>query len=266
MATGRTTPFWRRFYADGYDYSNDFKTIGPLTWEFDVAEDAAVNRAVKGGWNGQVTISPGTGNFVFDSTTLTGIHTRMKVSGANHNLMIPQGIQAAPAQGDPVYVGQFPQSSFSAEGESLVAATIKFGNSSKDSAAYQYQIPWGKLLHANGAETAVNTAAGIGGLGETLVGGYMAYQVFSAVGNGDIRATIKVQDCDTSGGTYNDLLSSGIINCGSAGVAVPTSGVVALARSAHVQSYTRWQVVFSVVGGHECTSLTFALAFIRNFI
>jgi hypothetical protein len=261
MATGRTLERFRRLYIDGYDLSNDMRNIDPLSCVFDVAYDDNVGLDIKEGYIGQATISPGTLNAIFDDTVTTSAFARLKASSGNVNLMVPLGIQAAPAAGCPVFCGTFPQTGYQASGSGMVLATVGFGTSSKDSTAHQFAQPFGILLHASSLENAVNTGEGIDQGGETLKGGYMMYQVFTAAGTVNKDATIKVQDCDTHDGTYVDLLTSGVISC-----ANPTNGVVALGVNAHVQQFVRWQIVLSPTALHTATSVTFALAFVRNYI
>jgi hypothetical protein len=89
----------------------------------------------------------------------------------------------------------------------------------------------------------------------------MVYHVTAAAGTGNITGAIKVQHCSTADGTFVDLLSTGTINLGSGGVYAPAYGIVALANPTTVESYTRWQLVFTLA-----TSVTFVLSFHRNTI
>jgi hypothetical protein len=74
-------------------------------------------------------------------------------------------------------------------------------------------------------------------------------------GNG--TATIKIQDATTAGGAYADItnLTTGVIDCSN-----PTAGQIAIAKSATIRQYLRWQIVLGTA-----TSVTFALAFIRGY-
>ena len=77
------------------------------------------------------------------------------------------------------------------------------------------------------------------------------YQVFS----GDGTASIKVQDASTNSDvSFADLLSSGSVN-----FSTPKSGIVALAKTATVKRYVRWQIALGTA-----TTVTFALAFVRG--
>lgn len=263
MTTGRTVSKFQRLYVDGYDLSGYARSIGDLSCVFDTGIDDPMNAALKGSWTGQATIGCGTMNALFDNTATTGIHALMSSPSGMRNVLVAHGIQAAPANNDPAFCGQFPELDYkAAPGENPVALTIAFGGADARGVSLLYAQPFGVLLHALGAETAANTATGLDEGAQTTKGGYMMYQVTAAAGTGNITATIKVQDADTNlDGSFGDLLSSGVINCGSGGVAVPTSNVVALATNATVKRYVRFQISFTLA-----TSVTFALAWVRNYI
>lgn len=253
MATGRTTIYNSRVYIDGYDMSGYSRTWGPLACTFEEGVDDAITLPVKATLPGQANVSVGTLNGLFDNTATSGLHVIMKGAGVERDVMIPIGIRAAPADNDPVFIGQFQQLGYSADGDNNpVYASIPFGASmSTTGTGLAYARPWGTLLLAKAAKTSANSATGLDQLAQTTAGGYMMYQVFA--GNG--TATIKVQDASTnSDGSFGDLLSSGSISC-AAGV----SGVVQLAKTATVKRYVRWQIALGTA-----TSVTFALAFVRG--
>ncbi len=254
MATGRTTRNWVRFYADGYDLSGYSRTVGPLVHEYvpvDLTADMA--DAVRGFLPGQATISPGTLNGLFDNTATSGLHAVTSVPAARV-VMIPIGIRAAPAQGDPVFNGQFRQLTYQAsEDAGAIVATLDFGG--WDAAGeIAYDQPWGSLLHANSAATEANSATGIDdNAAASSAGGYMQYQVFA--GNG--TATITVEEASAnSDGSFGALsgATSGEINC-----AVVQKGIVAIGTSAAVKRYLRWQISLNTA-----TTVTFALSFVRG--
>lgn len=257
MTLGRSILKYGRVYVDGYDLSGHTRSIGPLGCTFAEGNDDPLTADMIGTWLGQATITPGNLNSIFDNTASTGMHALMSAPAVTRNLIYAQGIQAVPAQGDPVFCGQFRQDDYMAgPGETPSALTIKFSPSASGGSALNYSIPFGVLLHTNTASTTDNAAAGVDGGGETLYGGYMMYQITDSTGSdADITAAIKVQDATSSGGAYSDLLSSGTIHCHAG-----TSGVVALAKTAHVQAFTRWQIAWG-----SATSITFVLAFVRNF-
>jgi hypothetical protein len=248
-------------YVGGYDLSGYTRSFGPLGVTYEEATDDPINATVKGTWAGQATVNFGTLNALFDNTATVGAHARLATAGASHSIMATLGMETAEAVGNPVFCGQFIQKDYIATpSDSPVTLTIPY-SASGTSATLLYASPWGELLHANSAVIAVNSATGQDfGATDTAFGGWMMYQVTTSAGAGDITATIKVQDSDTNvSGDFDDLLSSGVINTGSGGVAVPTPGVVALAPTATVRRYTRWQIVLGTA-----TSVTFLLAFMRN--
>jgi hypothetical protein len=230
--------------------------------------DDPLSAELVGTWLGQATISPGTLNGIFDTTATTGIHALMKAPDALRNVLVAQGIRAAPAIGDPVFCGQFRQDDYTVgPGETPLIATIKFAPASGDTgattSAIKYSKPWGILLHTNVAATAAYTSTGIDNGEDTHKGGYMMYQVTTAAGAGYMTAAIIVQDStEEVNGSYGTLLSSGTINCGTGGdTAVPISGVVALAPTATIKQFVRWQITLTTA-----TSVTFVLAFVRNYV
>jgi hypothetical protein len=196
----------------------------------------------------------GTLNGLMDNTATSGIHAVMSGINSLRDVMLPVGIQTAPANNDPVFVGQFVQLSYTADpAANPVSLSVQFSQTSAIASNKGYAKPWGVLLHADAAATAANTATGLDQAAATTKGGYMMYQVFS----GDGTATIKTQHATTNlDGSFSDLLSSGVIDCSS-----PISDVVALASTATVNRYIRWQIALGTA-----STVTFALAFVRNTI
>lgn len=230
------------------------RSIGPLSWEYTTGDMTAITDGVKNYLNNQPTHGIGTLNGLFDSTATSGLHVVANGSGVSRVAMIPIGIQAAPAQGDPVYVGQFLQKEYMGDPNNEgVYATVGFEKTISSATTLLYDQPWGWLLHAKGAETAVNTATGIDDNGgSSALGGYLVYQIFAGNGTGVIR----VQDAATNlNASFADLsgATTGVIS-----FANPTSGVVAIGKTATVRQFLRWQVTFTT-----STSVTFALAFVR---
>lgn len=252
MTTGRTTLNNWRVYIDGYDLSGYSRTFGPLATTFDEGVDDAVSLSVKAALVGNASIGMGTLNGLFDNTPSSGIHAVMQSAGGERDVLLACGIQAAPANNDPIFCGQFMQLGYSGDPDNNpVYASIPFGNMSATAAALAYSQPWGVLLHAKAARTAANSATGLDQTASSTKGGYMMYQVFS----GDGTATVKVQHASTnSDGSFSDLLSSGSLDC-----STPKSGIIALARTATVNRYVRWQIALGTA-----TSVTFAIGFVRG--
>jgi hypothetical protein len=250
MATGRTVQRWARVYVDGYDMSGYARSLSPLNWTFDEADLTAIGDSVKGFLPSQVNLGVGTINANLDNTATSGSHVVLSSSGVSRNVMIALGMRAVPAAGDPVYMGRFQQQAYQAA-EDGGAMTVSIVFDDYDAAnQINYVKPWGELLHAAGAETAVNAGAGVDGLAASAFGGYLMYQVLA----GDGTATIKVQD-SANNSTWLDLTgaTSGVIDCSS-----PSAAIVQLGKTATVRQYLRWQIVLGTA-----TTVTFALAFVR---
>lgn len=254
MATGRTVKRHARFYMDGYDLSAYVKQFGPLAQEFDVSGEAALTDEVMNVLPGVASVTPTGANGFFDSTATSGLHAVANGAGQKRVLLCPIGIQAAPAQGDPAFMGEFEQLAYSAEpGDAFVTVNVPFGGADAVGAP-GYVKPWGTLLHAKGAETAANTAVGVDDNGAaTAFGGFLVYQLFSS--NGTV--TLKVQDAASNlNASFADLsgATSGSIDASSA----PVAGLVALGTTATVRRYLRWQISLGTA-----TTATFALGFVR---
>ena len=257
MATGRTHPRHVRFYMAGYDMSGYARTIGPLKWEYEEADlTAQMGDAVKGYLPGRASISPGVLNGVFDSTATSGLHVIASTVAQSEVVMIPIGIRAAPAAEDPVFMGEFEQLGYHAVEEAgAIFANIPFGEwDVSDLLSHSRSKPWGFLVHAKAAVTAVNTAVGIDDYGAaTALGGYMMYQIFA----GDGTATITIQDASTnSNANFGNITgaTTGELDCSAV-----QSGVVDLTATRDVKRYIRWQIASG-----EAETVTFALAFCRT--
>lgn len=255
MATGRTHPRWMRFYADGYDLSGFARQISELKQEFGSTPDAALTDAVKNVLVGQASLGVGALNAFFDNTATVGLQAALGSAGASRTVMVLIGMRGNPAQGDPVYAAMLEQLEFRIKQENgYVVANVPFGDADAVAPNLAYTQPWGVLLHAKAAETAVNTATGVDDFGAaTTVGGYLCYEIFSS--NGTV--TVKIQDAETnSNGSFADL--SGATSGSQDASSTPKAGIVALARNATVRRYLRWQIVLGTA-----TTVTFALSFHR---
>lgn len=257
--TGRSVSKYTRIYADGFDLSGYTRTLGPLTWEYDTAEDAALTDAVKGALPGNAKLSPTMLNGFFDNTAVSGLHVVASGAGVERCVMIPLGRRGPPVAGDPVYMGQFTQLGYQAEkDDNWMYANLTFGMAATGGAiSGKYTKPWGVLLHAQAARTAANTAIGLDDNGAaSAFGGYLCYQLFSVIGVGSV--TIKVQDAAANNDAgFADL--SGATSGAIAHTAAPRAGLVALGTTAAVRRYLRYQVVLTGI-----TSATFALGFVRS--
>lgn len=262
MATGRMTLKNTRVYVDGYDLSGYARSIGPLDWSYgEVDLTAPMGDAIKGILPGQPNITVGTLNTVLDPTATVGPVARLGTAGQMRAVMVAIGGIAAPVKGKPVFCGKWQQTAFQYNDDGGASVlNIPFGDWDANS-LIAYSVPWGDLLHAKAAETAVNAGAGVESLtgAATAFGGYMMYQVFACAG-GAKTGVIKVQDSiDDTDGDYADIapvsLTTGVLDFTN-----PQAGIIAIPNTATIRRYTRWQIVLTTM-----TSCTFALAFVRNY-
>lgn len=256
---GRTLSRWTRVYVGGYDLSGYSREIGPLVTQYDVASEAALSDAVKGGLPSHVRLGVGTLNGFMDNTATSGLHVLHSAPGSSYVVQVAIGDRAAPAAGVPVYAGRFYTDAytFNADDAGLAHVSIPFGDWDIANLV-DYQRAWGALLHANSAVTAVNTSGtGVDDnyLGaSTAFGGFMAYHVTA----GDGTATITVQHSATEvNANYANLggCTTGSIDCSS----VQSGIVTTTAKTTTVNRYLRWQIVFGTA-----TTVTFVLSFHRS--
>lgn len=257
MATGRTLSRFERVYVDGYDLSGYGRTIGPLTAEYDVVDmTAPMSDAVKGYLINQININCGTFNGVMQSTTDSGIEvSAIQLPGVQRDVMVPVGIRAAPAIGDPVFCCKLAHSGFHVV-ENGGAITITADFSGQDAADINLPaIPWGVLLHNKEAETAANSSTTDSVLdprGTTTTGGFMMYQIFA----GDIDGKIDVQSSDTNvDGDFANVDGLELLT-----LTAPSAGIISTtATTTTINQYTRWQLTVNTGN-----TITFALALVRG--
>ena len=254
--TGRTVAKWARFYMGGYDMSGYARTFGPLVWTYDEQGEAALSDDIKNYLPGHPTISVGQLNGFFDNTATTGLHVIGSTAGVKRTVMAPIGMRAAPAEGDPVFCGDYTQLGYQESGEGFVGVNIPFGGWDNSGTTKAYDQPWGTLLHEKSAETAASTVTGEGkhdNGASSALGGYMVYQVFTGTG----AVTISIDDsADDSAYTALTGATTGEI----ADASVPQAGIIALGKTATVKQHIRWQIA----AGGGFSTVTFALAFVRG--
>lgn len=252
----RTVEKFTRVYVGGYDLSGYARSVGPLELSHDEADLTTFTDTVKGYLRNHAQANVGTLNTVMEDTATTGTHAVMAArAGAAQTVTVAIGMNAAPAAGDPVFGGTFTMKSYTPEdagGAAVVSA--QFSGWASDAASLLHASPWGVLLHASGAETAANTGTGVDNptAASTTKGGFLVYQVLA--GNG--TATISVDD------SANNSAFSALSGATTGSIAVGTvqAGIVALAPTATVRRYLRWQIAFGTA-----TTCTFVLSFHRNY-
>ena len=251
--TGRTVQKHARIYIDGYDMSGYTRSIPSLSTSFEEVIGSALSDEIKNGLPGHAMISPGTISAFLDNTATSGLHEILNSGTGTRTVTIAIGDRATPAEGDPVFAGQFEQVDYIASGEDFINAALNLGGWSDAASTLLYDKAWGTLLHENSAETAANTAnSGLSSYSEasTTKGGFLVYQVLS--GNG--TATISCDDsADNSAWSALSGATTGELDCSSV-----QHGLVALATTATVRRYLRWQISLNTA-----TTVTFVLAFIR---
>lgn len=251
MPTGRTVSKFIRCYVDGYDVSGYARSVGTLVETYDEADATTYGDSVHGYLPNHAAVNLGTLNTVLDNSS--GASHALLQSQAKRTVAIAIGIQAAPAQGDPVFCGVFMQQAHTHElSDGIVTISAPFSGWAADAATLAYSKPWGVLLAPKAAYTAVNTAAGVDDRGaQTTSGGYMCYHLLSS--NGTVN--LKVQDAATNTDvSFTDLVTSGLIDAS----VTPQHGIVALSNTATVKRYLRWQLAFGTA-----TTATFVIAFVR---
>jgi hypothetical protein len=229
--------------------------LGPLLFEYEVDPRAMLSEEIRGSLPGLCQHGIGSVNGVLDNTATVGLHELATGAGVTRKIMIPVGIQAAPAMGDPVYCAILSQLGYQGVPEAhTVTVSIPFGMPSV-ATNQVYDKPWGVLLHAKEAATDANTAnTNVNNGAASSKGGYLIYHIFSVTGEG--TAEISVDD-SSNGTTWTAL--SGATSGSLAHTAMPCAGVVELGATATVKQYLRWQLALT-----DITSLTFALGFVRG--
>ena len=256
MATGRTVSKFARVYVDGYDMSGYSRSAPVLNWGFRPAAWMALDDPAMGALPGQASISMGSYNGILDNTATSGMHAVLSNSDAVRDVMIPLGIRAEPAAGDPTFCAQVTQSAYQAQPSGgMVTVSIDLGNWDERGDTKAYPFPWGYLLHAKGLVAAANTSSGAydyGSSGSTN-GGYMMYQVFARSNTG--TATITVEH--STGGAWS--VCTGLTYSVTDSSAAASGIVTTSSATSSINRYTRWQTSLGT-----STGVTFALALVRG--
>ena len=250
---GRTAPQWTRVYMDGYDLSGYARTIGPLLASYESADMTVMADTVNSWVSNRANFSIGTLNTILDNTATSGSHTLLKTPALARRMMVPLGIGAAPALGDPTFCGAFDQTSYEGtEDAGAVVANANFGGWDK-TVTLSYDIPWGWLLCPKNS-VGVNAANGIAQ--GSCTGGWFMYQLFSFTGAGTI--TFSLQDSLLVGGAYANV-TDGVTGAISTAT-IPSCGIWALPRAQAVRAFVRYQVAF----GGATTAVNMAFAWMPN--
>lgn len=258
---GRTLERYTRVYVDGYDMSGYSRSIGPLEWTFpEITQKSFLDEAA-GVLLDTPKISPGTLNAIFDDTADVGIHAALKDAGVSRDVLVALGQLAAPAQGDPVFMGAFGHNGYQISGSSgdLILA-CPFVKSMPD-IAMLYEQPWGVLLHGDITETGdsevLNTAIGIDDHGSsTSKGGWMMLHLISATSG--FAFGILIEHADTNENASFEAIA-GLYKDGLTDSDNHSSWIVQIDPDVEIKRYLRWQAAFSGSGSAE-----FILGFVRG--
>ena len=256
---GRTHSKHGRLYVGGYELSAYVLQVGPLVneWEFDEEATLTSNvMAVLGGL-GRGMPRFGEVNGVFDDTATHGLHALHSAPGSSHVVTYAQGIGAAPAQGDPVFCGQWTQTAYMPDPNKVgaVGARIVFGAPPSDGALLDYGRSWGVLLHPNSAITGANSSPGVDDYGAaTSAGGFGVLHIL----DGDGTATISIEAAATNTDTAFDNAGA-LLTFDTTDMTTPAAEIKTLATNATVERYLRWQVTLG-----SATTLTAVIAFVRG--
>jgi hypothetical protein len=253
----RTHNKFLRTYVSGYDLSGQARSIGTIGYKFDAPPAAALSDAVMNVVVGQMDLQVDPLNaFLAPATSpAIDIHELLSSGAGLHTYTIAIGANAIPAQGDFIFSWPMEQGQYTAEG---VGVNVGWAGptSANTLVSSGYSCPFGRLLHAKAAETAVNSAVGIDDYGASppSLGGLFTYHLFSS--NGTV--TLTAQEADTnSDGSFANITgaTSGLITA----AVTPKHGMVAIATTYAVKRYLRWQLAF---GG--ATTATFLIGFHRR--
>ena len=252
----RSNPKWLRAYANGYDLGSYVSSAGQFGYSTDSPMVASLTDAVKNTILGQISVECGAINAFLSPVAAgsVGFHELFKSSGVITDLLLAMGTQTIPAVGDYVFAYKFLQSSYKQGGEGVIGVTIEFpGAANGASTAY---TPFGLLVHANGAETAVNTSVGtIDNGADSTAGGVFCYQLLSSNGT----CTLSIDDSATNANNAAFSALSGATSGSIDASTTPKSGSISLATTATVRRYLRWQLALGTA-----TTATFVTAFIRG--
>ncbi len=253
----RLNPKYTRIYVNGYDLSGDARDAGTRGYKAEMPLVFAYSDDVFNTVPGKVSIECGPLNAFLSPMTSgsTGSFELLKAGTGTFDIMIPDGIQAVPAVGCPVFCAKMEEGEFTANGEGVIGINVAFPNASY-SAIKTYDLPFGLLIHAKGTETGANTAIGtIDNGAASSKGGVFCYQLFSS--NGTV--TLSVDDSATNLNNAAFAALSGATSGSIDASTTPKSGMVALGTTATVRQYLRWQLAFGTAN-----TATFALGFIRG--
>jgi len=250
----RSNSKYLRIYLNGYDVSGEVNNAGTFGFETDAPMVAAYSDAIKNSVLGNIHTTLGTVNSFLSPSAAIGYHELMDSANLVSDVLLAMGANAVPAVGCPVFAEKFQQTGYSASGEGVVGASTTFvGAAATCPKGYS---PFGLLLHANGAETAANTAIGtIDNGAASAAGGVFVYHLLSSDGT----VTLSVDDSATNLNNAAFAALSGATSGELDATTTPASGFISLGHTATVRQYLRWQLALGTAN-----TATFVTAFIRG--
>jgi hypothetical protein len=255
----RTLQQYSRIYVGGYDLSGYTRQLGDAKWSFESETEVALTEAVKGvqGGFGQAEISPPNITAFLD-TVAGGIHEIFNgAAGTMKIVTVAIGEMAIPAAGNLIFTGSFPLNNYNkVDGKHAVSVVLEFSKTQISGAELAYPVPWGVLLHASGAETAVNGGTcSHDNTVATTAGGFGVLQVLA--GNGTATFTIEHSATNTDGAFDS---TGAIITFAGTAAATPFAEIKKTAtKTTTIERYTRWQVALGTA-----TTVTFIMGLVRG--
>lgn len=253
----RTNEKWVRMYFDGLDISGVARQTGQYGVVVDAPQDAALSDAVMNVSLGRGSMKIGPINaFMAPAAAPTGLIEAANSGIGTRDIMIATGIGTEPAVGSPMLVSQFEQGGFSVvQSPGFVVINITLPNNSY-AAPHGYINPYGFIVHPKGAETAVNTAiATLDNGAASSAGGLFAWQLLAS--NGTV--TLSIDDSATNANNAAFAALSGATSGSVDASSSPKHGLVALATTATIRQFLRWQIAFGTA-----TTATFVLGVVRG--
>jgi hypothetical protein len=255
----RTNNKWIRPYISGYRAGGSIANVGSLGWAGDVSPEAAYTDEIKNAIVGMIEVQPMTLNTILAPGEAADLYALFSSGVGTYDALIAYGVQAVPKAGDPIFAWRYDEAGYNAEpGSGFVMANVNFSSTyatNNPAILGGYNSPFGVLIHADGAETAANTAAGIDDNGAASTkGGVFFWHLLSS----DDPVTLTLQEASVnSNANFANVTgaTSGSVDASAA----PVSGQVALSPTAAIKRYLRWQIALG-----SATTATFILGFHRG--
>ena len=188
MATGKTHSRWLRLFVDEVNLSGDSRQIGQFGVNYDLANLEGWSDPIKYVNMGQVNHTLTGYQAVFNNTASTGAYTEL-VALEEYVVSLLIGIRAAPALGDPAYIGSYEQASFDVSGQDAILMSVDFAKAITD---MDHERAFGIVLEPGStSRTATLTGTSVDN-GASSSNGALAHLHVTVSSGG--TWTLKVQD------------------------------------------------------------------------